>query len=160
MVRWTNGFSVLAIALLVGCSGEPDQPARNESSDSNVVTEIDVDQPNFEGNRDNATAETAGSPADVSRDGDVPARFQGQWRVNRKSCDNPRDTMGVTITADRLLFYESEGKVRAVRDTGQDSLAVSADYTGEGDSWSRWSTLKLTDRDELLIDDVRRVRCR
>lgn len=158
MARRANWLSVFAIALLVGCSGEPDKSARNISSENGVVSEIDEDLPNVEHPRNESGGE-APAPAQTASDGQIPPRFWGQWRTNRKSCDDRRDTMGVTISADRLLFYESEGRVKKVRETGPNALTLSADYTGEGESWSRWSSLNLTDKDELLIDDVRRVRC-
>lgn len=158
MARRANWLSVFAIALLVGCSGEPDKSASNTSSENGVVTEIDEDLPGVE-EPGNGMVHEAPPPASATSDGQIPPRFWGQWRTNRKSCDDRRDTMGVTISADRLLFYESEGRVKKVRETGPNALILSADYTGEGENWSRWSSLNLTDKDELLIDDVRRVRC-
>lgn len=159
MARRASWLSIFAIALLAGCSGEPEKVATNDAGNNDAVTQIDEDLPDLPASRNVAAPNATDSPSAAASDGQIPPRFWGQWRTARKSCDDRRDTMGVTISADRLLFYESEGRVKAVRETGPNALTLSADYTGEGESWSRWSSLKLTDRDELLIDDVRRVRC-
>lgn len=90
----------------------------------------------------------------------IPGDFQGQWSRSSATCGQPGDDMRLAITGDSLTFYESVGKVTEMRREGPGSIRLSADYRGEGETWSESSTLTLSDGGKMLtIDGVRRVRC-
>ena len=88
----------------------------------------------------------------------IPAGFLGRWSETQASCAKPGDMSRLTIYADTLVFYESQGKVTAVRQTGPDEIRIDARYQGEGESWSRSSQLRLADKG-LVLDGTKRVKC-
>ena len=154
--------SLLALALLAGCGEKPRKTG--EGVDGDIVTQLDEDVPETGDRPADAQAPSAGQKPDAGTArtlsaGPVPPRFRGEWRTERKYCGDPSDSMGLTITAAQLLYYESEGKVRRAEMSAPGRLVVTADYTGEGESWTKQSTLRLTDAGVLLLDGVKRVRC-
>jgi hypothetical protein len=75
---------------------------------------------------------------------EVPPSFVGRWGMTRADCNPDRsDTKGLlTISPDKLGFYESKGRVdRIVRHSPYD-VTLRLDMTGEGQSWT--STMRLT----------------
>jgi hypothetical protein len=146
---------VAALSTLAACSGEPEKPTRTDSKERGGVTEIEADRrdaPGLDGGK-------AKAPTNGGDGSEIPSRFRGDWRTSAASCGQSGDQDAVTITASRILYYESEGRVRKTRATGEDRLTVSADYSGEGQDWTDQTTLRLTDEGELVIGKVRRVRC-
>jgi hypothetical protein len=90
----------------------------------------------------------------------IPAAFQGRWSRSEATCGKPGDEMRLAVSADSLIFYESVGKVTAVKRLAPDRLDVRADYNGEGDRWSDVASLRLgEDGRTLTIGNVKRVRC-
>jgi len=91
----------------------------------------------------------------------VPAAYRGRWAGSAAACAREGDDMRLQVTADSLVFYESEGHVTRVDSLPGDRLRVTASYSGEGESWTRTSTLALSGGgDVLTLDGARRVRCR
>lgn len=92
--------------------------------------------------------------------GIIPAGFQGRWSNSQASCAKPGDLSRLTVKEDTLVFYESEGKVTDIRQLAPGEIRVDARYTGEGETWSRTSNLRLSaDNRVLTLDGQRRVRC-
>lgn len=90
----------------------------------------------------------------------IPAAFQGHWSRTAATCGKPGDDMRLAVGADSLVFYESEGRVTAVKSLAADRIDVKADYNGEGDKWSEATTLALSDGGKaLMVGKVKRVRC-
>lgn len=90
----------------------------------------------------------------------IPVGFQGRWSETRAACGKPGDMSRLTIDRDRLIFYESEGKVTGIALLGLDEIRVDARYEGEGESWSKRSRLRLADGGQALtLDGMKRVRC-
>jgi len=101
------------------------------------------------------------APGDEAALHQVPAAFQGRWAGSPAACARQGDDMRLQVKADSLIFYESEGKVTHVDRLPGDRLRVTADYSGEGENWTRSSTLALSGNgDVLTLDGTRRVRCR
>lgn len=80
----------------------------------------------------------------------IPVPLQGRWGLTPADCTSTRgDAKGLLVVApDRMTFYES----RAVPSTGVevdgDSISGNFDFTGEGQAWSKYESLKR-DRDKL-----------
>ncbi|MBT2188420.1 hypothetical protein [Sphingobium nicotianae] len=90
----------------------------------------------------------------------IPAAFRGTWSGTAATCGKPGDDMRLAVNVDSLVFYESEGRVTAVRPLGANRIEVTANYSGEGDEWSDKSVLALSDGGvALTIGKVKRVRC-
>ncbi|WP_148276470.1 hypothetical protein [Sphingobium sp. SYK-6] len=99
----------------------------------------------------------AGADATAAR---IPVAFQGRWASSREACGRADDESRLAIAADRLSFHESSGMVRSVQMLSPDSVRITADFTGEGEQWTRTLTLGLgADGQSLDIADSRRVRC-
>ncbi len=154
----TPSFALLPLALLAGCSDKP-RNSEQETARDDIVTRLDEDVPPADEPVAGKQKPSAGTMRTIAA-GPVPARFRGEWRTSAKNCGDASDSMGLTITATQLIYYESEGKVRRATSTGPGQLSITADYTGEGDSWTKQSSLRLTDAGALVLDGVTRVRCR
>lgn len=82
----------------------------------------------------------------------VPGQFQGMWAADPKSCPEPEDDR-LRISAEKVDFYESTGKVVAVRVLDKLRVEIDLDMSGEGDHWRE--TLKLTlSEDRRTLKDI------
>jgi predicted small lipoprotein YifL len=78
----------------------------------------------------------------------IPQALQGRWGLAPRDCTSTRgDAKGLlVIGTDELRFYES----RAVPADGivsdADSISGKFDFTGEGQSWTKYQSYKLDDR--------------
>ncbi len=152
-----------ATALLAACgadqgdreaAGEP--PAANETAPAPSADNLAA--PPEAGN---AAGTAVPSPAPPT--GDIPAAFQGVYDSDREGCGRPSEYR-LTVAARELRFHESIGAVRSVAVDGPDLIRVTADYQGEGESWTNVRTLRLADGGATLTItgegiSLTRVRC-
>jgi hypothetical protein len=90
----------------------------------------------------------------------IPQPFRGNWSASASRCGTPGDDMRLAVGADTLTFYESEGKVTSARPLSPNRLSVSANYSGEGETWNDTATMTLSGNgNTLTIGTVKRVRC-
>jgi|GEM_PF-515435 len=107
---------------------------------------------------------TQPAPVDAAK-ATIPDVFQGYWAPDQAGCDNPDSTIeGVRIAARELRFHESVGIPSAVRQASADTLELTVDYKGEGQTWTLNQTLRREAADRITIispDGFRmtRVRC-
>lgn len=110
-----------------------------------------------------APASEAQSPPEVAA-AELPAGFLGVWDVN-PACPATSDTK-LTVSATDLTFFESGAAIRKVTVKSSDETIVDADFSGEGETWSRSLHLTLGDGGKTLTTDegtdkeVRRSRCK
>jgi hypothetical protein len=71
----------------------------------------------------------------------IPSQFRGIWAASADSCPKPEDDL-LRIGAETVDFYESTGKVIAVRVVDKLQVELRLEMSGEGDTWRE--TLKLT----------------
>ena len=74
-----------------------------------------------------------------------PTALQGRWGLTPMDCTSTRgDAKGLLIIApDRMQFYESRAlPATDVQVTG-DAVAGTFDFTGEGQSWSKYQSLQI-----------------
>jgi len=101
------------------------------------------------------------APGDEAAANHVPTAFTGRWAGSASACAQQGDDMRLQVNADSLVFYESEGRISRVDRLPGDRLRVTANYSGEGETWTRTSTLALSGNgDVLTLDGTKRVRCR
>ncbi len=74
----------------------------------------------------------------------IPPAFQGVFDAPRDACAGPSEYR-LTVAPGELRFHESIGTVRSVTGDGPDAIRVTADYQGEGESWTNVRTLRLSD---------------
>ena len=87
---------------------------------------------------------TSGETASASAAA-IPAKLHGRWGLTPEDCTSTRgDAKGLLIVAsDGLKFYESRAKpARNVKST-DDMISADFDYTGEGQTWTKFQTLKF-----------------
>jgi len=95
---------------------------------------------------------------------ELPAGFLGVWDVN-PACPSTSDTK-LTVSATDLTFFESGATIRKVTVKSPNEAVIDADFSGEGETWSRSLHLKLSDDGKLLTTDestdkaVTRTRCK
>jgi len=109
-----------------------------------------------------ASSATASSTGAVAAG--LPAGFLGVWDAN-PACPATSDTR-LTVSAADLTFFESSAAIKKVTAKSSNEAVVDADFSGEGETWSRSLHLKLSDDGKLLTTDegtdkaVIRTRCK
>ncbi|MFL6845601.1 MAG: hypothetical protein ACJ8ER_12055 [Allosphingosinicella sp.] len=93
----------------------------------------------------------------------IPGAFLGTWDISKAACRRPSDAR-LVISPRELRFHESIGTVRRVAAAGTNSIAVTADYQGEGERWRSEQRLSLSVGGRTLTlkgqgDGHVRVRC-
>ena len=94
----------------------------------------------------NATASPSGAnvaqPVNATK---IPPALHGRWGMSPGDCTSTRgDAKGLlTITANDLRFYESVAVPQAELDVGPDSIRGNFNFTGEGQSWTKFQDLRL-----------------
>jgi hypothetical protein len=100
------------------------------------------------------------APPLPGRQEQIPANFRGEWNARVGDCGTGRNDTRLIVDARTVRFYESRGEVTGVTRNGPRSITVDARYTGEGRTWSRSTTMRLSgDGDQLTIDGSVRQRC-
>lgn len=82
----------------------------------------------------------------------VPAAFQAEWAANLKTCGAGIDADWMRLTPSEIRYYESGGKVTAVVVNSPLDIVVSADLSGEGETWSRSFHFVLSPDQSQLTD--------
>ena len=76
----------------------------------------------------------------------IPAALHGRWALTPADCTSTKgDTKGLLVVSrDGLTFYESRAlPARNIRTTS-DSFGADFAFIGEGQSWNRFETLRIT----------------
>lgn len=84
--------------------------------------------------------------------GRIPAAFQGRWGLVAADCTSTRgDNKGLmTVTADRLTFYESRASVASLATFSPTELRATLAFSGEGQTWKQETPLTLEDNGKAL----------
>jgi hypothetical protein len=90
-----------------------------------------------------------GTPAPT----DLPAVMRGRWGLVAADCDPARDDAKglLTITADKLEFYESVGTLDTIMEADPTRIRAAFDFEGEGMTWQREVVLDVQDNGATLI---------
>ncbi|HEU4651233.1 MAG TPA: hypothetical protein VFS49_07440 [Croceibacterium sp.] len=83
----------------------------------------------------------------------LPAAMQGRWGLVPADCTSTRgDAKGLlTVSPDKLRFYESVGTLDTVMDAEPSRIRASFDFEGEGMTWQREMVLDVQDEGTTLI---------
>ena len=129
--------AMLALAACDGGTQSAQTDAEEARAEGNVVGGGAVSRPN-------APAQEAAG---------IPAAIQGRWGLVAADCEPGRaDAKGLlTITADKLEFYESVGELDDIREVADDRIHASFDFTGEGMEWERTMALELQETGAALV---------
>lgn len=137
-------FSIIPLFLLAACDGGAPRNDAMASLNSGIAANEAA------ANRVEAVA--------------IPAAMLGRWTGVTDDCADPAAPMNLRVERSRLLFHESEGRVTAAQPRGDGAVLVDADFTGEGQSWTRRLTMIPQDGGRRLRIDgdgngVTRKRC-
>jgi hypothetical protein len=96
----------------------------------------------------------------------VPIQFQGKWAGSLQTCSSPGDGR-LEIGPNTIRFYESRGKILAVRVLDPQRIELDLELTGEGETWRESRKLALSTDRRILTDvtptnpqhHAARVRC-
>ena len=116
--------------------------AEEAAADGNLAANSSV------GKIPDAPADT-GTPAPT----EIPAAIRGRWGLVPGDCTSTRgDAKGLlTVTADKLQFYESVGTLDTIMEAEPTRIRASFDFEGEGMAWQREVVLDVQDDGATLI---------
>ena len=134
------------VLLLAAC--ERKDPVADDANGASLPAPVDHTVPNATGAP--PTAEQAKQPAVPAKAIVLPAALQGRWGMTPADCSSTRgDAKGLlTISGGELRFYESRAVPGADVQVEPNSVAGTFNFTGEGQSWSKFQSL-LTDGHKL-----------
>ncbi|MEF3081630.1 hypothetical protein V3391_05315 [Luteimonas sp. SMYT11W] len=94
----------------------------------------------------------------------IPDRFLGRWDADADACRSGGSDMALRLEPGALRFHESIATPTSVLPLDNDAVRVTADYEGEGQTWTAERLLRLDGPDTLFVGDdagegVSRVRC-
>ena len=164
--RATHAFT-FALALAVTACAEAERDDAGDTAGAVVGAEdsasVGAQPPMGAGDISGSEAEPGGDEATGDPAATIPARFHGEWNADRAACGTGTSETRLRISADEIRFHESVGDVSAVERVGDDVVAVSATYIGEGETWQDERRLTLSpDGASLTVSgggDLVRHRC-
>jgi hypothetical protein len=85
------------------------------------------------------------TPSQTTSAENIPASLVGRWGLTPMDCTSTRgDAKGLLIvSADNLKFYESRAVPARDAHSGTDSISGNFDYSGEGQTWTKFESLEL-----------------
>lgn len=81
-------------------------------------------------------------PGKVVQLNTVPSGFTGTWDFEDGDCSRSSE-LRFTIDRDGATFYESTGEASTIRQVAPNSVIVTLQMTGEGESWTEETRLTL-----------------
>ena len=150
-----------AIAPIVSCAlmvavvacGKRD-PVANDANNTSAIP-VSSDAANAATNAPDATGAPPEKADGVTQTSDpsqlIPASLQGRWGLTPMDCTSTKgDAKGLLIvSATDLKFYESRAVPTQTAQSGTDSITGDFNYTGEGQTWTKFESLKVKG-DELV----------
>jgi hypothetical protein len=133
-------LSCLTVLAIAACSAR--DPVDDRANNSIGLPDINAAAPSASGEPHVNTTPAKPLPAPAEK---IPAALQGRWGLTPADCTTTRgDAKGLlVINGYSLKFYES----RAVPTEGAhgdgDSFGGDFAFTGEGQSWTKYQSLKL-----------------
>lgn len=96
-----------------------------------------------------ANVESQASPAKSTGTANIPAALRGRWGLTPVDCTTALgDAKGLLVVNEgELRFYESRAVPASDIEADEDSISGNFDFTGEGQSWSKYVALDLQGRD-------------
>lgn len=138
MIRVPSTSCLLALAI-AACDGS--KPVDEKAGNTAGPPGINASAPGATGEPHGATL-PAQSPAAVQ--GRIPAALQGRWGLTPADCTGRSGAEGLLVITPRdLQFYESRAVPGADVDADADSISGNFTFSGEGDSWTRYESLKV-----------------
>jgi hypothetical protein len=148
----TQALLFAAALTLAACGG--DGPVAEDAQNATDLPSVD----NVAGGRDGVPSADGTAPANAAMGSTpptggappvppIPVALHGRWGMTPGDCTS---TMGdnkglLTITSDRLRFYESQAVAARNVESSDKSYSADFNFTGEGQNWSKYQALTLDD---------------
>lgn len=144
---------LVAMAVLSACSQEPETEPTTAATtefvpDDSVPSEVAVD-PSVAPVTP-PVAEDSAVPAAAAT---IPAVAQGRWGMVAADCTSTRgDAKGLlVIDGKSMKFYESVGRIGAVKEQSDTRIRAAFSFSGEGMTWTNDEVLDVQDGGKVLI---------
>lgn len=155
-------FVLVLSFLAAACNAGDERGTGTPVSDAGPATGQPIDSTGITDTAGDATERDSGD-ADVAGGGRIPSRYVGRWGASAEACARSTHEMRLTISVDRMEFYEGSGAVVSVESSsGGDRVLL--DMQAEGTSFQRTYTLTLDAAGDRLTvttegSSAVRVRC-
>ena len=137
-------IALTAIAAVAGCDGS--DPVAAGTNNTAALPEPSREAvPSPTGAPPTNDSQTRSGEVSPPAAATIPAALQGRWGMVPEDCISTRgDAKGLlTISANDLRFYESRAVPSAGIETDSDSISGDFTFTGEGQTWSKYVSLRL-----------------
>ena len=133
--------AVLALAACDGGTQSAGVSTEEAEAAGNIVGNSSSSKP--------SSRATADAPAPTQ----IPAAMRGRWGLVAADCEPGRDDAKglLTVTADKLEFYESVGTLDSIIESAPTRIRASFDFEGEGQTWERDGMLEIQDGGDTLV---------
>ena len=134
-------FASLALIAAVSACGSHDPVADNANGSALPAPAKDAAPSPAGAPPANETAPASSAPATAAT---IPAALQGRWGLTPADCTSPLgDAKGLlVINGSELRFYESRAVPSPAVESDADSITGNFHFTGEGQSWTKFETLR------------------
>jgi hypothetical protein len=136
-----------ACCLAAACSG-PD-PVAEDTNSTEALPTVNEPSPDTTGAPPRTTSGTAlpatnaATPTAATGGTKIPKVLHGRWGLTPADCAASGAAEGLlVISAEAVRFYESRGVPAANVSTATDSISGDFQFTGEGQSWTKFVALE------------------
>ena len=146
----TYALGLVAAAALTACDNSG--PVAADAGNATDLPSVD----NVAGGRDGVPSADGGAPANAAMGSTpktggppplqpIPVALHGRWGMTPGDCTSTRgDNKGLLlVSSDGLRFYESRATAGGNIETSEDSYSADFNFSGEGQLWSKYVSLKL-----------------
>jgi len=84
----------------------------------------------------------------------IPSQFHGEWNADPDACGTSFNDSRLRIEPDRLLFWESVGRVISVVERGSREATLTLSMSGEGQEWTQATRFWLSADEDTLYMEV------
>jgi hypothetical protein len=132
----------IALTLAVACCGKSHPVDDKAAGAAARLPDVNAPAPTTIGEPHVTTAPARPLPPPAAT---IPASLQGRWGLSPADCMPGRsDAKGLlVVTSGDMRFYESRAVPAADATTDGDSIAGNFAFTGEGQSWTKYESLKI-----------------
>lgn len=157
-----TALTLIFAACLAACGGG-DSIAEN-AANTDALPSVNQESPSPTGGPPPPEKQVQNGTAPIASA--IPTGLHGRWGLTPADCASPGGNSEglLTIDGNQLRFYESVAVPAASVVTGAGSIGGDFNFTGEGQSWTKYQSLRLrdgrlvrTERDPVA--SFRYVRC-
>jgi len=146
-------FITSALVLALFACGKPDPVDDKAAGAAARLPTVNAPAPSATGEPRAATGPARPLPTPAAT---IPPALQGRWGLSPADCmPGSSDAKGLlVISPTELRFYESRAVPAPGAQTDNDSLSGNFAFTGEGQSWTKYESLKL-DKQVLVRTEMK-----